>query len=162
MEINLFELLMYFIIYSILGWIMESVVRSVAEKKIINTGFLIGPLCPIYGFGACIMILFLSHLKNRIILLFAISVIVLSAWEYIVGVLLEKLFKTKYWDYSDHKFNIQGRVCLTNSICWGVIRSIICTFYPPLYTVTNSDGRYKIAILYNIHCNTSIYSRCNS
>ena len=100
---------------------MESIVRSFCEKKLINTGFLYGPFCPIYGFGAIIMILFLSNFKDKWILLFIMSLVFLTFWEYIVGVILEKLFKTKYWDYSEHKFNFQGRICLTNSICWGFL-----------------------------------------
>lgn len=107
---------------------MESIFRSVCEKKIINSGFLYGPFCPIYGFGAIIMILFLDIFKSNLIVLFIMSVLILSLWEYIVGWLLEKIFKTKYWDYSEHKFNIKGRVCLTNSIAWGVI-GIIFTKY---------------------------------
>ena len=100
---------------------MESIFRSICEKKLINTGFLRGPFCPIYGIGAIIMIALLSQFEKSIVLLFFISLIILTLWEYIVGVLLEKLFKTKYWDYSDHKFNFQGRICLTNSIYWGFL-----------------------------------------
>ena len=120
---------------------MESVVRTIAEKKIINTGFLEGPCCPIYGFGACIMFLFLSKLKNKIVLLFIASVVILSTWEYLVGVILEKMFNTKYWDYSDHKFHIQGRVFLTNSICWGIIRNIVRTYYTSICSICNSYGK---------------------
>ena len=96
MDNTFFYILIYFIIYSFLGWVLESTVRTICEKKIINTGFLIGPFCPIYGFGAIIMILFLNRFENNIILLFLISFMILSIWQYIVGVLLEKLFKTKY------------------------------------------------------------------
>lgn len=131
MEINLFELLTYFIIYSFLGWVMESIVRSFCEKKIINTGFLKGPFCPIYGFGATIMFLFLDQLESKPVLLFFISILVLTIWEYLVGVLLEKLFKTKYWDYSDQKFNFQGRICLTNSVCWGILGVIFIKYIHP-------------------------------
>ena len=131
MSINILELITYFIIYSFLGWIMESVFRSINEKKIINTGFLKGPFCPIYGIGAIIMFLFLDRFENNPILLFFIGIIVLSAWEYIVGVLLEKLFQTKYWDYSDHKFNIQGRICLTNSIYWGILGVVFVKYIHP-------------------------------
>lgn len=95
---KLFEILTYIFIYSFLGWAMESVVRSVAEKKIINTGFLKGPLCPIYGIGAMIMFLCLDQFENNIVLLFFIAIIVLTIWEYLVGVALEKMFHTKYWD----------------------------------------------------------------
>lgn len=118
MKEQLFNILTYFVIYSFLGWVMESIVRSVSEKKLINTGFLVGPMCPIYGIGAMIMLLFLDRFENNILLLFIVSIVVLTIWEYLVGVLLETIFKTKYWDYSDQKFNFQGRVCLTNSICW--------------------------------------------
>ncbi|MBR0491702.1 MAG: hypothetical protein IJJ82_06655 [Clostridia bacterium] len=121
MEINAFNLLACFIVYSFLGWIMESIFRSFCEKKIINTGFLIGPMCPIYGVGSIIMITCMGWLQGRIIELFIISVVILTFWEYIVGVFLEKVFQTKYWDYSDHKFNFQGRICLTNSILWGCL-----------------------------------------
>ncbi len=100
---------------------MESIFRSICEKKWINTGFLRGTFCPIYGIGAIIMFLFLEGFENKPFLLFIISVILLTAWEYLVGVVLEKIFHTKYWDYSNHKINFQGRICLTNSICWGFL-----------------------------------------
>lgn len=111
----------YLIIYSFAGWVLESVCKTVEQRKIVNSGFLYGPFCPIYGFGAIIMILCLSFLKDNPILLFIAAFLVLSIWEYIVGVLLEKIFKTKYWDYSHLKFNIKGRVCLKNSIFWGIL-----------------------------------------
>ena len=98
-DINIFQLITYFIIYSFLGWVMESIVRTIAEKKIINTGFLYGPFCPIYGFGAIIMLLFLKTFDKNWIILFLASFVILSLWEYLVGVLLEKMFHTKYWDY---------------------------------------------------------------
>lgn len=128
---ELFKLLTYFIIYSFLGWVMESTFRSVLEKKIINTGFLIGPLCPIYGVGACIMFLFLDKFYDNVVVLFLVSIISLTLWEYIVGVLLEKAFNTKYWDYSNQKFNFQGRICLFNSLCWGVLGVIFIKYIHP-------------------------------
>ncbi|MBS6252676.1 MAG: putative ABC transporter permease [Clostridia bacterium] len=131
MSIQLLELSTYFIIYSFLGWVLESIFRSFCEKKIINTGFLRGPICPIYGCGAIIMIFFLKNFSSSKILLFIMSIIFLSLWEYIVGVILEKLFKTKYWDYSDHKFNYKGRICLTNSIAWGFLGVLFIDFIHP-------------------------------
>lgn len=131
MNINLFEVITYFIIYSFLGWVMESVFRSICEKKIINTGFLKGTFCPIYGIGATIMLLFLDRFENKPVLLFCIAIIILTAWEYVVGVLLEKIFQTKYWDYSNHKFNFQGRICLTNSICWGILGVLFVKYIHP-------------------------------
>ena len=128
---DFFHILTYFVIYSFLGWVLESIVRTICEKKLINTGFLIGPFCPIYGFGAMIMILLLDYFKNNIILLFISSLIILTLWEYVVGVLLEKLFKTKYWDYSNHRFNYKGRICLTNSIAWGVLGVLFIKYIHP-------------------------------
>ena len=134
MDNTFFHLVAYFVIYSFLGWLLESIVRTICEKRMINTGFLIGPFCPIYGFGAIIMLLFLNGLRNNIILLFAISIIVLTLWEYIVGALLETLFHTKYWDYSDHKFNYKGRICLTNSIAWGILGVAFINYIHPFIT----------------------------
>lgn len=153
MNINLFELITYFIIYSFLGWIMESIVRSVCERKLINTGFLKGPFCPIYGIGAIIMFLFLEGFENKPILLFGIAIVLLTAWEYVVGVLLEKIFHTKYWDYSDHKFNFQGRICLTNSIYWGILGVLFVKYIHPfiqqmIAKVDKSILNYTITILF--------------
>lgn len=124
-------LLTYLILYSFFGWILESVSKTIAQRKFVNSGFLNGPICPIYGCGAIIMILCLNSLKDNIFLLFVVSFIVLSIWEYIVGVLLEKIFKTKYWDYSHLKFNIKGRVCLKNSIFWGILGVLFIKYIHP-------------------------------
>lgn len=125
------NMLIYMIIYSFLGWLLESAYISMLQKQLVNSGFLSGPFCPIYGFGAVIMILCLSFLKDKPITLFIVAFLVLSIWEYIVGVLLEKIFKTKYWDYSDQKFNIKGRVCLQNSIYWGLLGVLFIRYIHP-------------------------------
>ena len=123
--------ILYIIIYSFLGWVLESVSKTIAQKKLVNSGFLNGPFCPIYGFGAIIMILCLGFLKDNIILLFISAFLLLSLWEYIVGFALEKIFKTKYWDYSHLKFNIHGRVCLKNSIFWGLLGLVFIKWIHP-------------------------------
>lgn len=155
MNINLIELLTYFIIYSFLGWVMESIFRSICERKLINTGFLRGPFCPIYGIGATIMFLFLEGFEQKPIILFCIAITLLTIWEYIVGVFLEKVFHTKYWDYSDHKFNFQGRVCLTNSICWGILGVLFVKYIHPfiqamLAKVDTNLLNYILAILFTV------------
>ena len=151
MDNTFFHILTYFVIYSFLGWVLESIVRTICERKIINTGFLIGPFCPIYGFGAIIMILFLDGFKNNIFLLFFISVIVLSLWEYLVGVLLEKVFATKYWDYSDNKFNYKGRICLTNSIAWGILGILFIRYiHPFIIQILNYVDFVYVAIIASI------------
>lgn len=155
MNINLLDIIIYFVIYSFLGWVMESIVRSICERKLINTGFLRGPFCPIYGIGATIMLLFLDGFENKPILLFFIAIIILTLWEYVVGIFLEKAFNTKYWDYSDHKINFQGRICLTNSLCWGVLGVLFVKYIHPfvqemIKKIDINLLNYVVAILFTI------------
>lgn len=124
-------LVAYFIIYSFIGWVLESTYKSVLQKKWVNSGFLHGPICPIYGYGAMIMYLSLRNLTNNIFILFWFGLIVLSAFEYVVGWLLEITFKTKYWDYSRKMFNIHGRVCLQNSLYWGILGVVFMKLIHP-------------------------------
>lgn len=126
------KIILYFIIYSFLGWCLESIYKTIAFRKPTNSGFLYGPFCPMYGIGAILMIAIGSFSKNIIVVFFT-AFIVFSLWEYIVGVILEKLFKTKYWDYSHLKFNIQGRVCLKNSIYWGALGVILIFVIQPFF-----------------------------
>lgn len=126
------KIIFYFIIYSFLGWCLESVYKTIILKKPTNSGFLYGPFCPMYGIGAIIMIL-ASQLSNNAIIIFIMAFVIFSLWEYIVAVILEKLFKTKYWDYSKLKFNIHGRVCLKNSICWGILGVLLIFFIQPFF-----------------------------
>ena len=114
------KVIFYFILYSFLGWCLESIYKSILQKKIVNSGFLYGPFCPMYGIGAILMIA-LGGISKNVVIIFIIGFLLFSVWEYIVAVILEKLYKTKYWDYSDIKFNIKGRVCLKNSIYWGIL-----------------------------------------
>lgn len=132
------KILMYFIIYSFFGWVMESVLKTWLQKKPVNSGFLYGPFCPIYGFGAIIMFLFLQGFKEKPVLLFVIAFFILSLWEYIVGWALEKIFHTKYWDYTENKFNIKGRVCLMNSLFWGFLGVVFIRYIHP-YIIERVD-----------------------
>ena len=120
------KIIFYFIIYSFLGWCLESIYKTIIFRKPTNSGFLYGPFCPMYGIGAIIMIM-AGKLSNNILVIFLMGIVIFTVWEYIVAVLLEKLFKTKYWDYSNIKFNFQGRVCLKNSIYWGIL-AVLLTF----------------------------------
>ena len=121
MSTNFYVNFIYFIIYSVIGWICEVIYCSIPEKKFINRGFLNGPLCPIYGFGALIVIFFLMPFKESVFLVFIFGLIFTSVLEYITSYAMEKLFHSKWWDYSNNKFNINGRVCLLNSILFGLM-----------------------------------------
>jgi len=131
MNISVINVLSYFLLYSFIGWVLESVLKTIIEKKPVNSGFLHGPLCPIYGIGAIIMYLGLGMFKSYPVLVFISGFVILSIWEYFVGWALEKLFNTKYWDYSQNKFNIKGRVCLLNSFFWGVLGTIFTYIVHP-------------------------------
>lgn len=144
---QILKLLLYFIVYSFFGWIIESVFKSIIQRKFVNSGFLYGPFCPIYGFGAIIMLLFLEPFKQNIILLFCVAFFVLSIWEYIVGCFLEKKFNTKYWDYTDNFLNIKGRVCLQNSIFWGILGVVFVIFIHP-FTARYIEGLNDQAVIY--------------
>lgn len=148
--LQLINIFTYFIIYSFLGWGLETVAKSITEKKFINSGFLNGPFCPIYGVGAIIMFLFLYQYKGNYILLFIIGFLVLSIWEYIVGIMLEKMFNTKYWDYSNKKFNIHGRICLENSVIWGVLGVAFTELiHPSMIDIVQKIPK-NILIIFNI------------
>ena len=109
---------------------MESVYKTIIVRKPVNSGFLYGPFCPMYGIGAVIMLL-ASKISNNILIIFLMAVTIFTVWEYVVAVVLEKLFKTKYWDYSNIRFNFQGRICLKNSIYWGILGVILVLIIQP-------------------------------
>ena len=109
-----------FIIYSFLGWIVEVIANLIENKKFINRGFLIGPYCPIYGVGLLIIINFLKSYVNSYIIVFVMSMFICMTLEYLTSYVMEKLFNARWWDYSDKKFNINGRVCLETTIPFGL------------------------------------------
>lgn len=113
-------LVLYFLWYSFLGWVMETIYCSLHEKRFVWRGFLKGPICPIYGFGVLMMVLWLRHFTQNFFLFYLIATVTMSAWEYLVGWLLEVTTHMKYWDYSNRRFNLKGRICLATSLYWGI------------------------------------------
>ena len=122
-----------FILYSILGWFMEVVIVSSKKRKITARGFLIGPWCPIYGFGALFIILLLKKYYNDPIALFVMSFLMGTILEYVTSYIMEKLFHARWWDYSDHKFQINGRVSLTTSLGFGLLGLILVYILNPFF-----------------------------
>lgn len=122
---------LYFITYAFLGWICESAYKSIFRKKMINSGFLNGPLCPIYGFGAMLIIYLLTPIQNNPVLVFLLGVVSTSILEYFTSWLLEVLFHMSWWDYSKHKFNINGRVCLLNATMFGMMSLFVMYIVHP-------------------------------
>ena len=123
-------LFLLFIAYSMIGWMIEVVATYPDTKCFVNRGFLIGPYCPIYGNCALAMVLLLHNVKSPV-LLFVLSIIICSAGEYITSYLMEKLFHARWWDYTKNKFNINGRICLVNSLAFGVLGFLLVKFVNP-------------------------------
>ena len=110
---------------------MEVIVCSFHEKKLVNRGFLIGPYCPIYGVCSILMILLLNKYLNDPIALFVMATLICSIIEYLTSYLMEKLFHVRWWDYTHMKFNINGRICLSNSILFGALGLLLMYIINP-------------------------------
>ena len=127
---NFFYLFLQFICYAFIGYVAEVIYCSYMQKKIVYRGFLFGPICPIYGYGAIILILFMNTYKNHSIKLFVYASIVFSAFEYFVGFALEAIFGIVWWDYTTEFFNLNGRICvitfhsLEDKICKEIFKSV--------------------------------------
>lgn len=143
LNLQMYNVLFYFIIYAFLGWCLEVVYNTVNTGTFVNRGFLNGPVCPIYGFGMILIIFLLKSVENNLFLLFLGSVVLASMLEYITGYLLEKIFYHRWWDYSDKPFNISGYICLKFSLAWGVF----CIFVIKIIHPTVSDIVKLVPIL---------------
>ena len=128
---TLHKWLLLFYLYCFIGWIWESCYVSLKKHKWINRGFLKGPLLPIYGSGAIVVLISTLTVENNLLLVFVIGVISATILEYITGVAMEKLFHVRYWDYSKEPFNINGHICLISSLAWGVFSVLLVRFVNP-------------------------------
>ena len=131
MNYYLYMYFMMFMFYSIVGWIIEVIYTFITDKKIVNRGFLIGPYCPIYGVGCLLIIILLKKYTDDFIVLFIMSMLICSLLEYLTSYVMEKLFNARWWNYSNRKFNINGRVCLETLIPFGIFGSLILLVVNP-------------------------------
>ncbi len=132
MTISLSLWFLLFMIYAFLGWGIEVVNLFFHTRRFINRGFLIGPYCPIYGFGALASIVLLYRYLDDPIALFIMSMVIFSILEYSTSWLMEKLFNARWWDYSDKKFNLNGRICLETMVPFGLGGLFTLYFLNPL------------------------------
>ena len=116
-----YQWLLFFFIYCFIGWIIESTYVSLKCGHFVNRGFLRLPLLPLYGSGAIIMLWVSLPFQDNLFLVFLSGMIGASALEYVTGLTMERLFKMKYWDYTNNPFNINGYICLGTSIAWGFL-----------------------------------------
>lgn len=150
-DFKIYDLLIYYVIYSFLGWCSEIVYAYKNQRKFINRGFLYGPLCPIYGACVLAVISIINNFHTNIFIMLIIATLLTSFVEYFTGFILEKLFKTKYWDYTEDPFNLHGRICLHFSIMWGavslIILKIVHPFIASIVTALPVDLRITISIV---------------
>ena len=137
-----------FISYAFLGWCMEVTCKFIQYKKFINRGFLIGPYCPIYGWGALAITILLKRYMEDPLVLFVMSTIICSIIEYLTSYFMEKKYHARWWDYSNKKFNINGRICLETLIPFGILGvAIMYGTNPILFKLYNQIPQLVINIL---------------
>lgn len=129
---NMTQWCAFFIIYCFLGWVWESCYVSVRQKKWVNRGFMHGPLLPIYGSGAVIVLFAALPFKGNVIAVYIAGMLSATVLEYCTGAAMEAIFKVRYWDYSQNKFNLNGHICLFCSLGWGLfsIAMVYCLHHP--------------------------------
>ncbi|MDD6811342.1 MAG: hypothetical protein PUD93_05700 [Lachnospiraceae bacterium] len=118
---NIIQWLFFFYFYCFFGWCFESTFVSIKSKRLVNRGFMRGPFLPLYGCGAIMMLVASMPFQDSVILTYIAGCIGATALEYVTGVTMEALFKVRYWDYSNKKFNFQGHICLSSSLAWGLL-----------------------------------------
>jgi len=154
---------MIFILCSLIGYFLEVFWVYLGTKKWINRGFLCGPIIPIYGCGALLILFCLIKYYNDPVVVFVFGIIITSALEYFVSFLMEKIFNNKWWDYSKEKYNLNGRICLKNSFAFGILSLVIIYVITPLFAIIFKLFSFKFwsitaVILLIIFLLDSIYS----
>ncbi len=147
---DIIKYILLFFFYSFAGWCLESLYCSIGEKRFINRGFLAGPLCPIYGTAALILIILIYNpFKDNTLLVFLLGIVLCDILEFVVSYIMEKLFAARWWDYTYEFCNLGGRICLKHTLYWGMISIVfvktIHPFVDKLYSKIN--GEYLIYIL---------------
>lgn len=139
---NILDYIFYFFFYSFIGWFFESCYCSLRPKKWVNRGFMRGPICPIYGTGALVILIALVPLRSLTenlyineAVIFVAGMILCDAVEFMTSLIMEKLFNARWWDYSDKKFNIQGRICLTHTLYWGTCSCLFVFVLHPIIDI---------------------------
>lgn len=140
----------YFILFAFIGWLLETCFSFYSLGHFTKRGFLYGPLCPIYGWGALILIMFLGRYRKNNLKLFIYAAIVFTAFEYLVSYGMEALFSLKWWDYTEEFMNLNGRVSIFYTFAWGIIAILFINFIYPFFkkklNVLLSKIPYKVQV----------------
>ncbi len=150
--INIYYLTIYLLVYAFLGWLLETAYAVYETGDFVKRGFLYGPICPIYGWGALILIQFLDKYKHSSIKMFVISAVVFSAFEYLVSFGLETLFSAKWWDYSEEFFNLNGRISIFFSFVWGIFGILFINHIHPFIKSKVNKLLSKLPYKFKINC----------
>ena len=143
-------------LYFFLGWCMETIYSFIVLGHFTKRGFLYGPLCPIYGYGALILIIFLGKYRNQSLKLFVYSAVIFSVFEYLASYILEVLFHSYWWDYTNDFFNLNGRISIFYSFAWGIIAIIFIGHLYPFFKkkvnfiLSKISYRLKVLLLHSI------------
>jgi uncharacterized membrane protein len=125
---DLYHLVACFFLFSIIGWMVESIYISFCNRKLTNRGFMTGPFCPIYGVGATLGYIILHPFANNIVALYIVGALLATLFEFLVAKLMIRLFGEVWWDYNDKFCNYKGVICLESTLAWGLYAVIIITF----------------------------------
>lgn len=142
--IDVYHLVSCFYLFSVLGWMVESIYMSICNKKLTNRGFMKGPFCPIYGVGAVAGYLLLHPLAGDYVKLYIAGAVSATIFEFLVAKLMLKLFGEVWWDYKEKPCNYKGIICLESTLAWGVYAIVIITFL--FDKVISFIDRYPMAI----------------
>ncbi len=155
--------LLLFFTYSFLGWVWETGYKSVKERRFINRGFLYGPMIPIYGFGAIIILGLTLPVQSSIPLIYIFGAIGASALELFVGFLMETIFHMRWWDYSGKPLNLNGYICLPVSIAWGFFSLLLVkVLHPPIERLVLSVPETAVEIISPIILAAFLYDTIKS
>ena len=133
---NVTQWLLFFYLYSFVGWVWESCYVSVKKGRWVNRGFLNGPFLPIYGFGAVTILISTMSVRDSVPLIFLLGMLGATVLEYVTGACMERMFHVRYWDYSNQKMNLNGHICLTSSLAWGIFSVLLVeVVHPPIEEV---------------------------
>ena len=127
-QYSIIQWLFFFYFYCFFGWIFESTYVSLKSRKFVNRGFMRGPFLPIYGSGAIMMLVVSMPFQDNIFLTYVAGCIGATALELVTGMAMEALFKVRYWDYSNQKFNYKGHICLSSTVAWGFLTILMTEF----------------------------------
>ncbi len=111
---------LWFLTYSVMGWVVESIYISICNKKITNRGYIKGPICPIYGFGGTLIHVILMRFSGNYIAIFLVGSIFATTIEYMTARIMIRALGCGWWDYTNKPFNYKGILCLESSIAWGL------------------------------------------